>query len=76
MNSEYQTPHPDPHKGCPLAGCKIPLARSHLKVKCYAGQVKILTISMFSTFLIYSISEKNLGQEGESLILENLHPCL
>ena len=24
-------------------GCKIPLARSHLQVKCYAGRVKVLT---------------------------------
>ena len=25
-------------------GCKIPLARSHLRVKLYAGRVKVLTI--------------------------------
>ena len=25
-------------------GCKIPLACSHLRVKCYAGRVKVLTI--------------------------------
>ena len=24
-----------------LQGCKIPLARSHLRVKCYAGRVKV-----------------------------------
>ena len=46
-----------------IRGCKIPLARSHLRVKCQAGRVKVLTIC--STFLNYSISEKNLGHEGE-----------
>ena len=25
-------------------GCKIPVARSHLQVKCSAGRVKVLTI--------------------------------
>ena len=25
-------------------GCKIPHARSHLRVKCYAGRVKVFTI--------------------------------
>ena len=29
-----------------LQGCKIPLNLSHLLVKCYAGQVKVLTISV------------------------------
>ena len=28
----------------PTQGCKILLVRSHLRVKCYAGRVKILTI--------------------------------
>ena len=32
-------------------GCKIPLARSHLRVKRYAGRVKVLTIFVVLSYL-------------------------
>ena len=35
--------------------CKILLARSHLRVKCYAGRVKVMMCGIFS---IYGILEK------------------
>ena len=53
-------------------GCKIPLARLHLRVKCYAGRVKVLTICVVLSNLQH-LGEK-LGHEGRVTYLEILHP--
>ena len=54
--------------------CKIPLARSHLRVKCNAGRVKVLTICVV-LFKFKHLGEK-MEHEGQVTYLEILQPEL
>ena len=58
--------------GYNFQGCKIPLAHWHLRVKCYAGRVKVLTTCVV-LFQFLHLREK-LGNEGRVIYLEILHP--
>ena len=43
-----------------VQGCKIPLARLHLRVKCYAGRIKVLTICV-----VHYSNLQHLGKIGD-----------
>ena len=57
---------------CMRQGCKIPLVRSHLRVKSCAGRVKVLTTCV--QLYQFTASLRKLGQEGRVTYLEILHP--
>ena len=43
----------------PVQGCKIPFAGSHLRVKCYAGRVKVLTLCV--VLFQFTASQRKIG---------------
>ena len=55
-------------------GCKIPLARSHLQVKCYAGQVKLLTICV--VLFLFTASQRKIWDMRASNLFENFTSLL